>query len=65
MTFIPETLPRIVIARAARKDLAQSDEADVVVSPPKVDVLKEMGYVTTMTFRIMVTEPIVTFLGKE
>ncbi|TQB74600.1 hypothetical protein MPDQ_004449 [Monascus purpureus] len=62
MSFIPETLPRMVIARAAKKELA-ANEADVVVTPPKVNVLKEMRFVTTMTFRIMFTEPIVAFLG--
>lgn len=62
MSFIPETLPRMVIARAAKKELA-AHEADVVVTPPKVNVLKEMRFVTTMTFRIMFTEPIVAFLG--
>lgn len=63
MVFIPETLPRLVIARAAKKDLNQVDELDVEVRPQRVNVLKEMRFVTTMTFRIMLTEPIVTFLG--
>lgn len=63
MSFIPETLPRIVIARASGKELGKSGDADQV-TPTKVNVLHEMRFVTTMTFRIMFTEPIVTFLGE-
>lgn len=63
MSFIPETLPRVVIARSAKQDLEKEGETDVVVTPPKVNVLQEMRFVTTMTFRILFTEPIITFLG--
>ncbi|KAI1379357.1 MFS general substrate transporter [Hypoxylon crocopeplum] len=62
MCFIPETLPRIVIARAAKKHKT-SDPNELVVMEERVDVLREMRFVTSMAFRIMLTEPIVTFLG--
>jgi hypothetical protein len=66
MTFLPETLPRIVISRAVKKENALStDDVEVVIAQAEVDVLKEMRFVTTMTFRIMFTEPIVTFLGER
>jgi MFS family permease len=62
MCFIPETLPRLVIAKAAAKtDNVDPDEAAILRS--KVNVWKELRFVTTMTFRIMVTEPIVLCLG--
>ncbi|KAI0161737.1 MFS general substrate transporter [Hypoxylon sp. FL1284] len=62
MCFIPETLPRIVIANAARKHKS-SDPNELVVMEDRVDVFREMRFVTSMAFRIMLTEPIVTFLG--
>jgi hypothetical protein len=61
---LPETLPRVVIARAAKKRSASVDDIEDVIAQARVDVLKEMRFVTTMTFRIMFTEPIVTFLGE-
>lgn len=60
--FIPETLPRIVIAREARKSQV-IDPDELVVMEAKVNVLQELRFVSTMAFRIMVTEPIVTFLA--
>lgn len=63
MCFLPETLPRVVIARAAKKDAANADEAEQVIAETKVDVAKELRFVATMAFRIMFTEPIVAFLG--
>jgi len=62
MCFIPETLPRLVIARAASK--AESvDQDELAVLTTGIDVMKEMRFVATMTFRIMFTEPIVLLLG--
>ncbi|KAL1962673.1 hypothetical protein VTN77DRAFT_9307 [Rasamsonia byssochlamydoides] len=63
MALLPETLPRVVIARAAKKEALPAPDAEAVIADAKVDVLKEMRFVTTMAFRIMFTEPIVTFLG--
>ncbi|KAI0888608.1 MFS general substrate transporter [Annulohypoxylon maeteangense] len=62
MCFIPETLPRIIISNSARKNKS-SDPTELAVIEERVDVLKEMRFVTSMAFRIMLTEPIVTFLG--
>lgn len=70
MCFVPETLPRIVIQRAVkngregrgdgeRKGISDDD----VVGSQKVNVLSEMRFVATMALRIMLTEPIVIFLG--
>lgn len=62
MCFLPETLPRIVISNAVKKH--NSDNPDeVAIAEEKIDVLKEMRFVSTMALRIMVTEPIVIFLG--
>ncbi|KAI1386238.1 MFS general substrate transporter [Hypoxylon trugodes] len=62
MCFVPETLPRVVISDAARKHKS-SDPNEIVVMSERVDVLREIRFVTSMAFRIMLTEPIVTFLG--
>ena len=62
MCFIPETLPRIVIAREARKSHT-IDPNELVVMEAKVNVLQEFRFVSTMALKIMVTEPIVTFLA--
>lgn len=62
MCFVPETLPRVVIAREARKAQTTSPD-EVVVMETKVNVLKEARFILTMALRIMVTEPIVTFLA--
>jgi MFS family permease len=62
MCFIPETLPRLVIAKAATKsEIVDNDE--IAILRTKVNVLKELRFVATMTFRIMFTEPIVLCLG--
>lgn len=63
MCFIPETLPRIVIARALKKHELTLPPAEVAIVEEKVDVLREMRFITSMAFRIMLTEPIVVFLG--
>ncbi|KAI0123567.1 vitamin b6 transporter bsu1 [Xylariales sp. AK1849] len=62
MCFIPETLPSIVIRNAARKRHSQEPE-EVAVLEEKVNVWREIRFVTLMALRIMVTEPIVTLLG--
>ncbi|KAI1342168.1 MFS general substrate transporter [Xylariaceae sp. FL0016] len=62
MCFIPETLPRIVISNAVKKHQS-TEPAEVAISEERVDLLREMRFVTSMAFRIMFTEPIVTFLG--
>lgn len=62
MCFIPETLPRLVIARKAA-ETQNTDPDELAVLTTKVNVLQEMKFVATMTFRIMFTEPIVLCLG--
>jgi MFS family permease len=62
MCFIPETLPRLVIAEAAAKQ-ETADPAETAILASKVNVLAELRFVATMTFRIMFTEPIVLALG--
>ncbi|KAI9812927.1 MAG: hypothetical protein M1827_004445 [Pycnora praestabilis] len=62
MILVPETLPRIVIKRAARRNQSSNPD-EVIIADVEVDVLKEFRFITTMALRIMVTEPIVTFLA--
>lgn len=62
MCFLPETLPRIVISNAVKKHNADNPE-EVQIAEVKIDVVKEMKFVSSMALRIMVTEPIVIFLG--
>ncbi|PBP16674.1 hypothetical protein BUE80_DR012617 [Diplocarpon rosae] len=62
MCFIPETLPRLVIAKAVAKSAeVEADERAILTS--RINVLQELRFVATMTFRIMLTEPIVLCLG--
>ncbi|KAK9788114.1 putative Vitamin b6 transporter bsu1 [Seiridium cardinale] len=62
MCFIPETLPAIVIRNEVKKrNVAEPEE--IAVLETKVNVLKEIKFVTLMALRIMVTEPMVTLLG--
>lgn len=63
MCFLPETLPRLVIAKAVRAKGASANPEEVLIAEEKIDVLKEMRFVSTMALKIMVTEPIVIFLG--
>lgn len=68
MTFIPETLPQVVISRAIQRAEAQmtqtiNDEKEKVIAQTRVAFIKESLFVLTMTFRILFTEPIVTCLG--
>ncbi|MCJ1314136.1 hypothetical protein MMC25_007816 [Agyrium rufum] len=62
MCFVPETLPRIVISKAAKRTNAVT-ETNVALVDTKINVVKEITFVTTMALRIMVTEPIVIFLA--
>lgn len=62
MCFLPETLPRIVIAKAVKKHQTDDPE-EIAVAEIKIDVLKEIKFVSTMALKIMCTEPIVIFLG--
>ena len=64
MIFIPETLPTIVISRAAkRKESVDENGLAITTGSTKISVLQEMRFVTTMALRIMTTEPIVIFLA--
>ncbi|EFX03178.1 vitamin b6 transporter bsu1 [Grosmannia clavigera kw1407] len=62
MCFVPETLPRIVIRDAVRKHQV-NDSEEIAISEERIDVVREMRFVTTMALRIMCTEPIVIFLA--
>lgn len=62
MCFVPETLPRLVIARAAAKE-ETIDATEARILKSKINVLQEMKFVATMTFKIMFTEPVVLALG--
>jgi len=64
MIFVPETLPRIVIARAVKRH-GSVDENTLAVAAgsSKIRVMQEMRFVATMALRIMITEPIVIFLA--
>ncbi|KAK0650110.1 putative transporter [Lasiodiplodia hormozganensis] len=62
MCFVPETLPRVVIARAV-KNAEAADPDEIAVAQTKVNVFQEIRFIFTMAIRIMVLEPIVTFLA--
>ncbi|KAF7527683.1 hypothetical protein G7054_g10413 [Neopestalotiopsis clavispora] len=62
MCFIPETLPSIVIRNEVKKRHLDEPE-EIAVLEEKVNVFKEIKFVTLMALRIMVTEPMVTLLG--
>ncbi|OCT44146.1 putative transporter [Cladophialophora carrionii] len=64
LCFMPETLPRIAIARAVkRRGSVDQNELDIAMGSSKLSVLREMRFVATMALRIMVSEPIVISLG--
>jgi hypothetical protein len=64
MCFMPETLPSVVIAKAVKKRNINDPKAAIVAADlTKVNVLHEIRFVLTMALRIMLTEPIVVFLG--
>lgn len=61
---MPETLPRMVIAREVRKRGTEDKNAEIIAAAEsKVNVVQEIRFVLTMALRIMFTEPIVIFLG--
>lgn len=59
--FIPETLPRLVIANAVAENGTTASREILKVS--KVRVWQEIRFVATTTFKIMLTEPIILWLG--
>lgn len=61
LCFMPETLPRLVIAKAVKKRVADDSEAQIAEA--KVSVVNELKFVATMTVRIMFIQPIVVLLG--
>lgn len=73
MCFLPETLPKVVIERAVKKEqderrksgvpVTDGDEEIIVEKSKVVNIVSEVRFVATMALRIMTTEPIVIFLG--
>ena len=60
LCLMPETLPRIVISRAAAKGV---DPEGQIVLESKISLKKEILFVSTMALRLMCTEPIIIFLA--
>lgn len=64
MCFVPETLPRIVIANAVkRRGSVDQNAVDIALGSSRLSIMRELKFVTTMALKIMVTEPIVISLG--
>ena len=73
LAFMPETLPRVVIARSAggNHSPAASDETPPppdysihhLVPPPRISPWRNLRTIATLALRIMLTEPIVAFLA--
>ncbi|OAG34800.1 hypothetical protein AYO21_11014 [Fonsecaea monophora] len=64
LCFIPETLPRLVIARAVkRRGSVDQNAVDIALGSSRLSVVRELKFVATMALRIMFTEPIVISLG--
>ena len=64
LCFMPETLPRIVIARdVKRRGSVDQQDLAVAMGSTKLSVMREVRFVSTMALRIMFTEPIVISLG--
>ena len=62
MCFIPETLPRIVIARGiASTGNVNSEELRMLST--RVSLYNELKYLVTMTGRMIIFEPIILTLG--
>ncbi|ODV97726.1 hypothetical protein PACTADRAFT_37810 [Pachysolen tannophilus NRRL Y-2460] len=59
LCFLPETLPRVVISRELKKE-GEDPEAVVKV---EANVFQEISFVFIMALKILVTEPVVLFLG--
>jgi hypothetical protein len=62
MRFIPETLFKIVISNAIKRHISKNRDK-IAITAQKINVFREIRFVTTITFRIMAIEPIVTFLA--
>jgi len=64
LCFMPETLPRLVIARAVRRRGSVDQNAvAIAVGSSKLSIVREIRFVASMALRIMTTEPIVISLG--
>ena len=59
LIFVPETLPKTVIARSVKRHGSVSEgELAIAAGSSSIQVLKEMRFIITMALRIMTTEPI-------
>jgi len=66
LCFMPETLPRIVIANAVkRRGSVDQNAVDIALGSSKLSVARELRFVATMALKIMTTEPIVISLGLQ
>jgi multidrug resistance protein len=64
LMFMPETLPRLVIARKVkRRGSVDPNALDIAVGATEISMVQEMIFVAGMAVRILCTEPIVIFLG--
>jgi MFS family permease len=64
LCFLPETLPRLVIARAVkRRGSVDQNAVDIALGSSRLSLARELRFVATMALRIMTTEPIVISLG--
>ena len=63
MCFMPETLPRIVISKAAREHPEHANDNELALVKDEVNILQEIRFVATMAVRLMLFEPIITFLA--
>ena len=64
LCFMPETLPRVVIANAVkRRGSVDQNAVDIAVGSQRMSVMRQLRFVATMALRIMVTEPIVLSLA--
>lgn len=71
LCLMPETLPRIVIAREVKKQLqtrksletTDQKQVEITLGTDDIKVVRELRFVATMALKIMVTEPIVMFLA--
>ena len=62
MIFLPETLPSVVIAKYA-KGKNDPDAEMVREARAQLNVGRDIRFITTMAFKILLTEPIVIALG--
>lgn len=61
----PETLPRILMAEGAREDAIRDNETEPSEIGFKMNLalFNEVKFMTTQTFMMLITEPIIIFLG--